>query len=93
MRSLLIALIFLPVFVVGAAFFSVLRKERSEAASGAISLPSIGEPPKSEDPLIRKGWEIYTSKGCVFCHGPEGKGGIKNPNAQGGLIPALERVA
>lgn len=31
--------------------------------------------------------------GCVGCHGPELQGGVKNPNSQGGEVPALIHLA
>lgn len=36
---------------------------------------------------------MFNSKGCVYCHGPNGRGGVKNNNAKAGVIPALTRVA
>src|SRR3989338_1066063 len=40
--------------------------------------------------LGKKTFEDYS---CYVCHGKEGKGGVKNPNAKGGLVPSLSRVA
>lgn len=42
---------------------------------------------------VEPGNRLYTRYGCVTCHGPEGKGGVKNPNAQGDVVPALNKVA
>jgi mono/diheme cytochrome c family protein len=40
--------------------------------------------------LGRKTFEDYS---CYACHGREGKGGVKNPNAIGGLVAPINRVA
>lgn len=44
------------------------------------------------DPL-KRGMEVYRRAGCVTCHGVGGKGGYKNLNAIGGLVPAVDKVA
>ncbi len=44
------------------------------------------------DPVAR-GRAIYVRAGCVGCHGAGGAGGYPNPNAKGGLIPALNKTA
>lgn len=55
-------------------------------ALGAAAPP----PPKSH---VELGKRVFLRYGCATCHGPEGKGGVKNANAQGGEVPALTRVA
>jgi cytochrome c553 len=40
-----------------------------------------------------RGRALFRSAGCFQCHGDEGKGGVSNPNAQGGLVPTLTLVA
>ncbi|MBI4386657.1 MAG: c-type cytochrome, partial [Elusimicrobia bacterium] len=42
---------------------------------------------------IQRGRQVYARYGCAVCHGPAGKGGIPNPNAQIDPIPPLNRVA
>jgi mono/diheme cytochrome c family protein len=53
----------------------------------ALTLPSVMGP-------IERGHEVYRKYGCAGCHGPDGKGGIPNPNAKTAeLVPDLIRVA
>ncbi|MEW6749490.1 MAG: cytochrome c [Candidatus Latescibacterota bacterium] len=43
---------------------------------------------------VERGRLVYKKYGCAMCHGPEGQGGVENPNAQtGGEIPQLIYVA
>lgn len=46
--------------------------------------------PKSE---LVQGARVFSRYGCSACHGPGGKGGVKNANSQGGEVPPLDRVA
>lgn len=46
---------------------------------------------ESPDSLVR-GKRIFDRYGCAACHGPGGKGGVKNPNSQGGEIPRIDKV-
>jgi mono/diheme cytochrome c family protein len=89
MRQLVIVILFLPLFLTAGAFYWVSKSQDQ----GPTSLPTLGKPPETDDPTLQAGWKVYTSKGCVFCHGPAGEGGVKNPNAVGGLIPPLKAVA
>jgi mono/diheme cytochrome c family protein len=53
----------------------------------ASSLPSAMNP-------VERGHEVYRNYGCAGCHGPEGKGGVPNPNAKTAqLVPDLIHVA
>jgi mono/diheme cytochrome c family protein len=53
----------------------------------ASSLPSAMNP-------VDRGHEVYRNYGCAGCHGPEGKGGVPNPNAKTAeLVPDLIHVA
>jgi mono/diheme cytochrome c family protein len=53
----------------------------------ALSLPSLMGP-------VERGREVFRKYGCVGCHGPEGKGGVPNPNAKTAQqVPALTYVA
>jgi sulfur oxidation c-type cytochrome SoxX len=53
----------------------------------ALSLPTLMSP-------AERGREVYRKYGCAGCHGPEGKGGVPNPNAKTAqLVPGLTRVA
>ncbi|MFI5356094.1 MAG: c-type cytochrome [Opitutales bacterium] len=53
----------------------------------ALSLPGLISP-------VERGREVFVKYGCVGCHGPEGRGGIPNPNAKtAGQVPGLAHVA
>jgi len=53
-----------------------------------VSRPPLGAAPTDQG--LKKGYDLFTGKGCVYCHGPEGKGGTKNPNAMGGEVPSIK---
>lgn len=40
-----------------------------------------------------RGRRTWRQAGCAGCHGREGRGGIANPNAQGGAVPPLQKYA
>jgi mono/diheme cytochrome c family protein len=42
---------------------------------------------------IEAGRQAFQRYGCRFCHGEDLKGGVANPNAQGGEVPALIHVS
>ncbi len=46
-----------------------------------------------EDVAIEAGKQEFARVGCVGCHGTELKGGVPNPNAQGGEVPSLLHVS
>ncbi len=53
----------------------------------ALAIPSLMGP-------VERGHEVYRKYGCAGCHGPDGKGGIPNPNAKTAqLVPDLIKVA
>jgi mono/diheme cytochrome c family protein len=53
----------------------------------SLSIPSLMTP-------IERGREVFRKYGCAGCHGPEGKGGVPNPNAKTAeQVPALTYVA
>ena len=53
----------------------------------ALSIPALMGP-------VGRGGEVFLKFGCVGCHGPEGKGGVPNPNAKTAQqVPALTHVA
>lgn len=57
--------------------------------AGAGLLLAETAPVGSREP----GAQVFQRFQCFACHGPQGKGGVKNPNAVGGEVPALARVA
>jgi len=63
-------------------FLVHLREQKT-----ALNLPSLMSP-------VERGHAIFTKYGCAGCHGPEGHGGVPNPNAKtADLVPALTYVA
>ena len=53
----------------------------------SLSLPSLMS-------TVERGREVYRKYGCAGCHGPEGKGGVPNPNAKTAQqVPGLLYVA
>ncbi len=54
-------------------------------ALGEAKLPELATPEE-------RGHRVFSRYGCVTCHGPGGKGGIKNVNSQGGLVPPINKV-
>jgi mono/diheme cytochrome c family protein len=57
-------------------------------ASAALALAVEGEPAK-----VAEGRGVFRTYSCSACHGEEGRGGILNPNAIGGLVPPINRVS
>ncbi|MFQ5864053.1 MAG: c-type cytochrome [bacterium] len=43
--------------------------------------------------FIERGEYLYKRKGCVTCHGEDGKGGIYNPNYVKKFVPQLDNLA
>ena len=93
-KALIVIFTVLPLVALGMALVNIVRHEKviRAAANVSVTLPPIGEAPKTDDPKILAGWKVYTGKGCVYCHGPGATGGVKNPNAVGGLMPPLNKV-
>lgn len=96
-RPLIYFFILLPPLAAAAALGWVYQRQR-EARKGAVdrkellASAAVGAPPSSEDPLVKKGWEVYTQRGCVYCHGVGGEGGVENPNFKGKTMPALKKL-
>lgn len=64
-----------------------LLKLSGEDIVGYIRLPGALTP-------VERGKAVFKKYGCAGCHGIEGKGGVKNPNAQTGEeVPSLTYVA
>lgn len=49
--------------------------------------------PSSFSLAIKRGKSLYLRSGCALCHGPDGKGGVKNKNYIKDTIPALNTLA
>ncbi len=43
--------------------------------------------------IVQRGQRLYRCAGCACCHGPEGKGGVANPNYIGDTFPRLDQMA
>jgi cbb3-type cytochrome oxidase cytochrome c subunit len=53
----------------------------------ALSIPALMNP-------VERGQAVYRKYGCAGCHGPDGQGGIPNPNAKTAQqVPGLKYVA
>jgi mono/diheme cytochrome c family protein len=44
---------------------------------------------EAEDSAAQRGHEIALGSGCFSCHGPGGRGGVKNPGSKDGTVPAF----
>jgi len=56
-----------------------------------ICVPDFVERPKGD--LIELGEYLFLKKGCVTCHGNEGRGGVKNYNYAKDTVPAHNTTA
>ncbi len=64
--------------------------QKSLAFWQTLSL-GAGTPRAPASPEAR-GERVFSRYGCAACHGPGGKGGVKNLNAQGGEVPPINKV-
>lgn len=71
-----------------AAYLATLKGEAYRAGPGA-PWDSFG----FKGNALKRGAAVYARAGCVTCHGAGGKGGYRNNNAIGGLVPAVEKAA
>lgn len=44
---------------------------------------------ETEETAAQRGFEIALAAGCFSCHGPGGRGGVKNPGSKDGTVPAF----
>lgn len=55
-------------------------------ASAPATVRLTAEAPPAN--AVSHGRQLYQVYGCAMCHGPEGKGGVANPNAESeGKVP------
>jgi len=67
------------------ALTDFLLHKRDQAV--ALEIPALMSP-------ADRGREVFRKYGCAGCHGPDGKGGVPNPNAKTAQqVPALTYVA
>lgn len=56
----------------------------------SLDLEPVAAP--SERMPVARGERAFRRYGCATCHGPAGQGGVKSDNAQGGLVPPINKV-
>ena len=58
--------------------------------AGLPTVPTAASPtvPQQQGAAV-KGGVLYTSYGCINCHGPNGLGGVPNPQSPDKTIPPL----
>lgn len=44
-------------------------------------------------PIEERGEALFRHAGCVTCHGPGGRGGVRNPNSMNAEVPELSTLA
>ena len=73
---------------------SPVSAEDAKAARAAISGNSPSAADLAKMTPVERGHEVFQKYGCAQCHGPDGKGGVPNPNAKTAeLVPSLIFVA
>lgn len=50
------------------------------------------EPPPKDKDLVARGRWLFHVNGCFTCHGPQGEGGVSNPNYVKQTVPALNLI-
>jgi len=61
-----------------------------EAWAVAFYVESLQQEPEN---FLESGKLYYKAFGCIQCHGPDGSGGVKNPNYAKETIPPLDTMA
>ncbi len=51
------------------------------------------EPEPAAASKVEQGAAVYQKAGCIGCHGPQGRGGIRNPNMDQQEVPPLTHVS
>ncbi|MGA8657063.1 MAG: cytochrome c [Chthoniobacterales bacterium] len=76
--------------VIATGYLDTQRRKKENVPRGSEdAAPSL---PLS--PELQRGLKIYEEFSCAACHGPGGKGGVHNFNAQSGQeVPPLNHVA
>ena len=81
--------VLLLVLLFGATVTSCSKASLDPSAESA----SAYQPIDSQVTGIARGGLVYRQYGCHLCHGANATNGLKNANAEGGEILALNRVA
>ena len=66
---------------------------KGTAGKGTAAAAAKTSTPVSSASSIEMGRQQFMRFHCYMCHGADLKGGVSNPNAQGGQVPALVHVA
>src|ERR1700730_1247253 len=73
--------------VLATGYLDSQRRKRENAPRASEASPPL-------TPELQRGLKIYEEFSCAACHGPGGKGGVHNFNAQSGqAVPPLDHVA
>ncbi len=77
-----------PSFYIKYADYSQRREPKaSQTKVSGIQIP------QSAQIMVEQGKRLYNELGCTLCHGPGGKGGVRNKNYVNDTIPALNTLA
>lgn len=83
----MLAKVLIPLTVVGALAYGGWRLAQDNNQSPAPPVPE-----QIEGDLVSRGRDLFSSMGCVGCHGPLGRGGVPNRNYINDTMPALNSV-
>ena len=73
--------------VIVAGYLDSQRRKKENVPPAAAAATPLS-------PELERGLKVYQQFSCVACHGPAGRGGVHNFNAQTGQqVPALVHVA
>ena len=76
--------------VIATGYMDDQRRKREDAAPAAGTAAVVAQ----LSPQLQAGLKVYEEFSCGVCHGPDGKGGVHNFNAQTAQeVPALIHVA
>ena len=78
--------------VIATGYMDAQRRKKEATLPVAESVSAVTAPELS--PELQPGLKVYEELSCAACHGPAGKGGVHNFNAQTAQeVPALIHVA
>jgi mono/diheme cytochrome c family protein len=80
--------------LVGSVIATGYMDEQRRKKEDVLSAPGAAGAAALLSPELQPGLKVYEEFSCVACHGPAGKGGVHNFNAQTAQeVPALIHVA